>query len=105
MIAYAWAQNPGQRPDRLLLHRVEGEAIDTDDPERDRRHDIKKTVWARCCDGSKVGAKNNVQPDIAKAPQTLTACPKCFAGRVDELVPLYRKIPMLMQFEPKEGDE
>jgi hypothetical protein len=82
----------------VLVHRAEGEMgpvpLRYRGTEVDRQTRIKMGCWHRTCDGSEVERSHIKRADIAKVPQWLTACSLCFTGRYDELLPLYRKIPL-----------
>ncbi len=69
----------------------------------DRQKRIKGGTWTRSCDGTGVAKTHIKHDDIAKVPQWLTVCSRCFRGHHEELLPLYRKIPL--QVMPEGMDE
>lgn len=83
MVGYVY---PRRGINRAILHRVESE----DDE-----------VWRRDCDRElcgvqpgKRGGRWILVPEMKKVPIHLTACRACFWPHLDELVKLYRRIPL-----------
>jgi hypothetical protein len=99
MIVYEYADGNRQPVGgHVWLHRAEGEMAPVPEHYRgaevDRRKRIKDGNWKRTCDGTPVAKGHIKHDDVAKVPQWVTACTRCFRGHYDELLPLYRRIPI-----------